>query len=71
MRSAESVRQVFGAGAFKMIRAIADTLDGSEDERMLRASQTFSMAAGALMIARASDPETARLILDAVRIGAD
>lgn len=71
MRSSENVRQVFGAGALRMVKAMADTLDGPEDDRMRRAAQAFSMAAGALMIARASDPETARLFLNAARTGAD
>jgi len=71
MRSTDSVRQVFGAGTLKMVKSIAATLDGPEDERMRRAAQTFSMAAGALMIARASDAETAKLMLDAARSGRD
>ena len=71
MRSGENVRQVFGAGVLKIVKSIADTLDGPEDDRMRRAAQAFSMAAGALMIARACDPETARLFLDAGQKGAD
>jgi len=67
MRTDEDVRQVFGAGAVKIIRTLAQSLDGPQDESMRRAAQAFAMAAGALMIARASDPDTARLILDAVR----
>ena len=70
MRSPESVRSVFGAGTMKMIQAIAESLDGPQEDRIQKAAQSFSMAAGALMIARASDPQTAKIILDAARKGA-
>lgn len=66
-RSGDAVHTVFGDGTRQMIAAIADTLDGPEPERMQRAAQIFAMAAGALMIARASDPDTASLVLGAVR----
>jgi TetR/AcrR family transcriptional repressor of nem operon len=67
VRSTDVVKEAFGAGARKMIEAIASKLNGSEEERMRRAARAFSMAAGALMIARASDPETAGMVLDAAR----
>ena len=57
-------------GTMQMIQAIAESLEGSQEDRMQRAAQSFSMAAGALMIARASDPQTAKIILDAARKGA-
>ena len=63
--SSDAVRAVFGSGAMRIITTIADTLDGPADERMRRAGRAFAMAAGALMIARASDPETARFMLAA------
>lgn len=66
-RGGDDVRQVFGTGAKRMIETIAQTLQGSESERLRRAARTFALAAGALMIARASDPETAELVLDAAR----
>lgn len=67
LRSSEAVRTVFGQGARRVIAAIASVLDGTEEERLRHAAQTFSMLAGALMIARASDPETADLVLNAAR----
>ena len=67
LRSADPVRAVFGRGARRIISAIAGVLDGPEDERMNRAARSFAMAAGAVMIARASDPETAAMVLGAVR----
>ncbi|MFM9936632.1 MAG: TetR/AcrR family transcriptional regulator [Novosphingobium sp.] len=66
-RSTETVRTGFGRGAQAIIAAIAGALDGPEGGRQQRAAQTFAMAAGAVMIARASDPETAALVLEAVR----
>ena len=50
-----------------MITAIADTLDGPRGSRINIVARTFAMLAGALMIARASDPERAELVLGAVR----
>ena len=70
LRSTGSVRQVFGTGVRKMIESLAATLDGSPEDRLQKATQTFCMAAGALMIARGSDPETAGTVLKAVRPGA-
>lgn len=65
MRSTDTVRKVFGKGARQIIETLADKLDGPRDLRKLRAAQAFAMAAGALMIARASDAETAELVLGA------
>lgn len=66
-RSSDGVRATFGAGAQAMITVLADAMDGPEDQRMRRAAQTFAMAAGAMMLARASDPKTAAMVLQAVR----
>jgi TetR/AcrR family transcriptional repressor of nem operon len=68
-RSSEAIQDSFGLGARRMVEAIASALDGPPSERMRRAAQAFAMAAGALMIARASDPKTAELILSAARSG--
>ena len=70
-RGGDEVRHVFGSGARRMIETIAGTLDGSESDRMERAARTFSLAVGALMIARASDPATATLLLKAARSSVD
>ncbi len=67
LRSTEAVREVFGAGTRRMIQTIANTLEGPEAERTQRAAQIFAMAAGALMIARASDADTAEMMLQAAR----
>lgn len=68
-RGGDEVRQAFGAGVTRMVETIAVTLDGAEPDRMRRAARTFSLAVGALMIARASDAETAALILNAACSG--
>lgn len=71
VRSSDTVRAAFGSGTRRMIEAIAATLDGPDDERRRRATRTFAMAAGAMMIARAVDPETAAHVLGAVNGGGD
>jgi len=68
-RGSEPIRDVFGSGARQMIETIAKALDGTPAERRRRAAQAFAMAAGALMIARASDAKTAELVLSAARSG--
>lgn len=67
LRSTATVKSEFGQGVKAMIGAIAAHLEGPEAEREARAARTFAMAAGAVMIARASDPEIAALMLGAVR----
>ena len=67
LRSSDAVRAIFGRGARQIIAAIAGALDGPESERMNEAARAFTMAAGAVMIARASDAETAAMILQAAR----
>ena len=66
-RSSDALKAVFGRGAQKIIAVMASSIDGPEDARMRIAARTFAMAAGAVMIARASDPQTAALVLDAAR----
>lgn len=67
LRSTEAVQAEFGRGVQSMIAALAQRLEGPEGERVARALRAFAMAAGAVMIARASDPATAALVLEAVR----
>lgn len=68
-RAPDAIRQSFGAATGQVVDTIAAALDGTPDERRQRATQAFAMAAGAVMIARASDPATAALILDSARAG--
>lgn len=69
LRSTEAVQAEFGRGVRAMIGALAKHLDGPAAEREARAARAFAMAAGAVMMARASDPATAALVLEAVRDG--
>ena len=68
-RSSGAIQNSFGSGARSMVETIAGALDGPPSERLRRAAQAFAMAAGALMIARASDPKTAEFFLSAARSG--
>ncbi|WP_421848342.1 TetR/AcrR family transcriptional regulator [Novosphingobium sp.] len=67
LRSTGAVQAEFGRGVRAMIGTLAAHLDGPEADRDARAARAFAMAAGAVMIARASDPETAEIVLGAVR----
>ncbi len=64
-RGGPAARQAFGAGAAAMIDAMAAALPGPR--RRARAWRQFAMMAGAVLIARASDPATAGEVLAAVR----
>jgi TetR/AcrR family transcriptional repressor of nem operon len=66
-RGATALKARFGAGARRIIGLLARDLPGSEKARRARAARQLAMMAGAIMIARASDPETARDVLAACR----
>jgi TetR/AcrR family transcriptional repressor of nem operon len=66
-RGTDALHQLFGTGIRRIVAVIADSLEGPPDDRQSRAVQAFAMAAGAMMIARASDPETSAMVLAAVR----
>jgi hypothetical protein len=44
-------------------------MPGAESKRLAKATRELAMMAGAVMIARASDPETARAVISACRSG--
>jgi len=66
-RSSPDVKAEFGADVRAAIEGLARAFDGTQAERAAKAARTFALAAGALMMARASDPETAQFILAAAR----
>ena len=68
-RGSPEIRHGFGSGVDRFIATLAAALDGSPEVRQRRAAQAFAMAAGAVMIARASDTGTAATVLDAARAG--
>jgi TetR/AcrR family transcriptional repressor of nem operon len=61
-----SLRAPMTAGVEATIDRIAAGLQGSPDERRAEAAAHVAMIAGAVMIARSSDPEVGRFVLESV-----
>ena len=59
-----------GAGVNRMVEALAKGMKGSARARRAAALRELATLAGALVIARASDPDTARDMLSACKRGA-
>ncbi len=57
----------FGMGVRRVIALLARGSTGSQRLREARATRQIAMMAGAVMIARASDPDTARDVMEACR----
>ena len=66
-RGTSALRERFGAGVRRVIGLLARGASGSARARRVRATRDLAMLAGAVMIARASDPDTAREVLAACR----
>jgi TetR/AcrR family transcriptional repressor of nem operon len=66
-RAATALKTQFGAGVRRVIALLARGAAGSARTQQLRATRKLAMMAGAVMIARASDPDTARAVLAACR----
>ena len=66
-RGPTALKARFGAGVGRIVGLLARGLPGSEAARRARATRQLAMMAGAIMIARASDPDTAREVLSACR----
>jgi TetR/AcrR family transcriptional repressor of nem operon len=66
-RATEALKKAFGTGVNRIITALAAGMRGGQREKRDRAARELAMLAGATMIARASDPETARAVLAACR----
>ena len=66
-RGPNPLKAVFGAGVRRMVDAIAHRRAGPDDTRRRKALREFSMLVGAVIIARASDPELADDVLAACR----
>lgn len=62
-----ALRAPMSAGVEATIERIAAGLSGSTGERRAAAAARVAMMAGAVMIARASDPATGQFVLDSVR----
>jgi TetR/AcrR family transcriptional repressor of nem operon len=66
-RGSENLKRAFGAGLAAIAARLAAGFEGSEVERRDKAARKLAMLVGAVLIARASDPETGRAVLDACR----
>jgi len=66
-RGGTALKKTFGAGVGRLIRQFAAGMPGSDAARRAKATREVAMMAGAVMIARASDPDTAREVLLACR----
>jgi TetR/AcrR family transcriptional repressor of nem operon len=66
-RASEPLRAAYGANVQRAVRTLAQGIPGSGAEAQARAAREIAMLVGALVLARASDKETAKLILDACR----
>ena len=64
-RGSAAVKAAFGAGVRRIVGPIADQRKGSAAARRAAALREFSMLVGAMVIARASDPELATEVLAA------
>ncbi|WP_197418139.1 TetR/AcrR family transcriptional regulator [Sphingomonas sp. CCH13-B11] len=62
-RADGAVKRAFGGGLLRMIDAFAATFTGSSADPRREAMREFAMLVGAVMLARASDPEMAGTIL--------
>lgn len=61
----EKLKLRFGQGVREVAATLADSTDDNPHQTSDRALRAFSMAVGAVMLARACDPETADLVLQA------
>ncbi len=66
-RGPDALKRPFGEGVNRIVAALARGMKGSARARRARAMRELAMLAGAVIIARASDPDTAREVLAACR----
>jgi TetR/AcrR family transcriptional repressor of nem operon len=69
-RAPDNLKAAFGAGVRRTVAALARVMKGSTPAKEAAAFRELSMLVGAMVIARASDPKTARDVLAAVKAGA-
>jgi TetR/AcrR family transcriptional repressor of nem operon len=68
-RGPDALKAMFGSGVRYCADALAGGMEGSDQERREQALREFAMIAGAIMVARAADPQTAHALLAACRKG--
>lgn len=66
-RASAVLKRSFSEGVARIVASLARGMKGSEQRRRDLAARRLAMMAGAVMIARASDAETAKIILDACK----
>jgi TetR/AcrR family transcriptional repressor of nem operon len=66
-RESDAVRAEFSAGLQRIMKALAKSKEGSDNDRDAAAAREVAMLVGAVVIARAADPDTAKGILAACR----
>jgi len=66
-RAPDGLKAAFGRGVRHIVAALARVMKGSAQAKEAAAFREFSMLVGAMVIARASDPETARGVLAACK----
>ena len=66
-RAADGLKAAVGAGVRRTAAALARTMKGSAHAKEAAAFRELSMLVGAIVIARASDPKTARDVLAACK----
>jgi len=67
-RGSARLKAAFGAGVSRAVSVLAGARTGSPAQQRDQAMRELAMLVGAVMIARASDPETAQAMLAACRI---
>lgn len=66
-RGAPSAKKAFGDGVSRITTILSSAFPGPPERRRKRAMREFAMMLGAVVIARASDRDTATAVLDACR----
>jgi TetR/AcrR family transcriptional repressor of nem operon len=66
-RGSDALKIAFGAGVNRLVGMLSRGFSGSARDRQVKATRELAMLVGAVSLARASDPETARTILAACR----
>lgn len=64
-RGPAALKSAFGQGVRRMVAALAKGMKGSAETKRAIATRELALLVGALVIARASDPDTAREVLSA------
>lgn len=64
-RGSDALKAAYGEGIVRTISILASDMKGSSAKKKNRAARELAMLAGAVMIARASDPETGNAVLKA------